>query len=113
VHRADRGLAAVVDKVHADIVQIAVQADMRERIAQLGLEPSLNSPPPANISADDLQSGGHRRPRTVSHEPSHVCFGSDRTSVHEVFLRGEPCSVRAWLSKLGGAPARVILFIGC
>jgi hypothetical protein len=25
----------------------------------------------------------------ASHEPSHVCFGSDRTSVHEVFLRGE------------------------
>ena len=39
-------------------------------------------------------------------------IGSDRTSVHEVFLRGEPCSVRAWLSKLGGC-ARVILFIGC
>jgi tripartite-type tricarboxylate transporter receptor subunit TctC len=36
--------AAVVGKVHADIVQIAVRADMRERIAQLGLEPSLNSP---------------------------------------------------------------------
>ena len=36
--------AAVVDKVHADIVQIAVQADVRERIAQLGLEASLNSP---------------------------------------------------------------------
>jgi Tripartite tricarboxylate transporter family receptor len=31
--------AAVVGKVHADIVQIAVRADMRERIAQLGLEP--------------------------------------------------------------------------
>ena len=28
----------------ADIVQIAVQADVRERIAQLGLEVSLNSP---------------------------------------------------------------------
>src|SRR5262249_31374824 len=36
--------AAVVSKVHADIVQIAVQADVRERIAQLGLEVSLNSP---------------------------------------------------------------------
>jgi tripartite-type tricarboxylate transporter receptor subunit TctC len=36
--------AAVVSKVHADIVQIAVQADVRERIAQLGLEASLNSP---------------------------------------------------------------------
>ena len=30
--------AAVISKVHADIVQIAVQADVRERIAQLGLE---------------------------------------------------------------------------
>jgi tripartite-type tricarboxylate transporter receptor subunit TctC len=36
--------AAVVSKVHADIEQIAVQADVRERIAQLGLEASLNSP---------------------------------------------------------------------
>ena len=36
--------AAIVSKVHADIVQIAVQADVRERIAQLGLEASLNSP---------------------------------------------------------------------
>ena len=36
--------AAVVSKVHADIVQIAVQTDVRERIAQLGLEASLNSP---------------------------------------------------------------------
>ena len=36
--------AAVVSKVHADIVQIAVQADVRERIAQLGLEASLDSP---------------------------------------------------------------------
>jgi len=36
--------AAVVSKVHADIVQIAEQADVRERIAQLGLEVSLNSP---------------------------------------------------------------------
>ena len=36
--------AAVVSKVHSDIVQIAVQADVRERIAQLGLEASLNSP---------------------------------------------------------------------
>ena len=35
---------AVVRKVHADIVQIAAQADLRERIAQLGLEASLNSP---------------------------------------------------------------------
>src|SRR5262249_36046594 len=48
---------------------------------------------PANISANDLQSGGHRGPRTASHEPSNVCFGSDRTSVHEVFLRGKPCDV--------------------
>jgi tripartite-type tricarboxylate transporter receptor subunit TctC len=30
--------------VHADIVQITEQADVRERIAQLGLEVSLNSP---------------------------------------------------------------------
>ena len=36
--------AAVVSKVHADIVQIALQADVRERTAQLGLEVSLNSP---------------------------------------------------------------------
>jgi ABC-type uncharacterized transport system substrate-binding protein len=36
--------AAVISKLHADIVQIAVQADVRERIAQLGLEVSLNSP---------------------------------------------------------------------
>ena len=36
--------AAIVGKVHADIVQIAVQADVRERIAQLGLEASVNSP---------------------------------------------------------------------
>jgi hypothetical protein len=42
------------------------------------------------------------------HEPSHVRFGSGRTSVHEVFLRDEPCSVRAWLSKLGGC-TRVIM----
>src|SRR5262249_19191557 len=35
---------AIVDKVHADIVQIAAQAEMREQIAQLGLETSLNSP---------------------------------------------------------------------
>src|SRR5262249_6541662 len=37
-------LADIVTKVHADIAQIAVQADVRERIAQLGLEVSLNSP---------------------------------------------------------------------
>ena len=36
--------AVVVSKVHADIVQIAAQADVRERISQLGLEASLNSP---------------------------------------------------------------------
>ena len=36
--------AVVVGKVHADIVQAAAQADVRERIAQLGLEVSLNSP---------------------------------------------------------------------
>ena len=35
---------AIVGKVHADIAQIAAQADMRERLAQLGLEASLNSP---------------------------------------------------------------------
>ena len=34
----------VVGKVHADIVQIAEQADMRERIVELGLEVSLKSP---------------------------------------------------------------------
>ena len=34
----------VVGKVHTDIVRIAEQADMRERIAQLGLEVSLKSP---------------------------------------------------------------------
>ena len=33
-----------ISKVHADIEQIAMQADVRERIAQLGLEASLNSP---------------------------------------------------------------------
>jgi tripartite-type tricarboxylate transporter receptor subunit TctC len=36
--------AAIVGKVHSDIVQIATHADLRERIAQLGLETSLNSP---------------------------------------------------------------------
>jgi tripartite-type tricarboxylate transporter receptor subunit TctC len=36
--------AAVVSKVHADVAQTAAQADVRERIAQLGLETSLNSP---------------------------------------------------------------------
>jgi tripartite-type tricarboxylate transporter receptor subunit TctC len=35
---------AIVGKVHADIAQIAAQADMRERLAQLGLEASLNLP---------------------------------------------------------------------
>jgi tripartite-type tricarboxylate transporter receptor subunit TctC len=36
--------AVIVDKVHTDIAQIAAQADVRERVAQLGLEASLNSP---------------------------------------------------------------------
>ncbi len=36
--------AAVIGKIHADIVQIAAQADLRARIAQLGLETSLKSP---------------------------------------------------------------------
>ena len=34
--------------------------------------------------------------------PRHTSTLPDRTSVHEMFLRGEPCSVWAWLSKLGG-----------
>jgi tripartite-type tricarboxylate transporter receptor subunit TctC len=36
--------AIIIGKVHADIVQIVAHADMRERIAQLGLEVSLSSP---------------------------------------------------------------------
>ena len=36
--------AAIIGKVYADIVQIAAQTDLRERIAQLGLETSLKSP---------------------------------------------------------------------
>jgi tripartite-type tricarboxylate transporter receptor subunit TctC len=35
---------AIVRKVHADIVQIAAQAELRERVAQLGIEVSLSSP---------------------------------------------------------------------
>jgi tripartite-type tricarboxylate transporter receptor subunit TctC len=34
----------MIGKAHADIVQIAAQAEMRGQIAQLGLETSLNSP---------------------------------------------------------------------
>ena len=34
----------IIDKVHADIVHIAAHADMQERIAQLGLTASVNSP---------------------------------------------------------------------
>ena len=30
--------------MHADIAQIAAQAELRERVAQLGIEVSLNSP---------------------------------------------------------------------
>jgi tripartite-type tricarboxylate transporter receptor subunit TctC len=37
-------LSAMIGKAHADIVQIAAQAEMRGQIAQLGLETSLNSP---------------------------------------------------------------------
>ena len=36
--------AAIIGKVYADIVQIAAQTDLREQIAQLGLETSLKSP---------------------------------------------------------------------
>jgi tripartite-type tricarboxylate transporter receptor subunit TctC len=36
--------AAILDKVHRDILTVAAQPDMRERIAQLGLEASINSP---------------------------------------------------------------------
>jgi len=34
----------IIDKVHADIVHITAHADMQERIAQLGLTASVNSP---------------------------------------------------------------------
>jgi tripartite-type tricarboxylate transporter receptor subunit TctC len=36
--------AAIVDKVNADLVQVAAQADMRQRLTELGLEASLTSP---------------------------------------------------------------------
>src|SRR4029077_12895361 len=36
--------AAIVAKVNADIANIAAQPEMREKIAQLGLEVSINSP---------------------------------------------------------------------
>ena len=36
--------AVIIDKVHAEIVRIVANADMRERIAQLGLEASASSP---------------------------------------------------------------------
>jgi tripartite-type tricarboxylate transporter receptor subunit TctC len=36
--------APVIAKVHEEVVKIAAQADMRERLAQLGLEVAVNSP---------------------------------------------------------------------
>ena len=36
--------APVIAKVHEEVVKIATQADMRERLAQLGLEVAVNSP---------------------------------------------------------------------
>jgi tripartite-type tricarboxylate transporter receptor subunit TctC len=36
--------AAIVGKVNADLVQVAAQADMRQRLTELGLEASLSSP---------------------------------------------------------------------
>jgi tripartite-type tricarboxylate transporter receptor subunit TctC len=36
--------AAVIGKVHAELVRIVANAEMRERTAQLGLEASVNSP---------------------------------------------------------------------
>jgi tripartite-type tricarboxylate transporter receptor subunit TctC len=36
--------ADIIGKVHADVVRIVAHADMRERIAQLGLEVSVSSP---------------------------------------------------------------------
>jgi tripartite-type tricarboxylate transporter receptor subunit TctC len=36
--------AVIIDKVHAEAVRIVANADLRERIAQLGLEASVNSP---------------------------------------------------------------------
>jgi tripartite-type tricarboxylate transporter receptor subunit TctC len=36
--------AFIIDKVHAEVVRIVANADMQERIAQLGLEASVSSP---------------------------------------------------------------------
>src|SRR5215203_6606331 len=36
--------APIIAKVHEEVVKVAAQADMRERLAQLGLEVALNSP---------------------------------------------------------------------
>ena len=36
--------APIIAKVHEEVVKIAAQADMRERLAQLGLEVAVNSP---------------------------------------------------------------------
>ena len=36
--------AAIVDKANADLVQVAAQADLRQRLTELGLEASLTSP---------------------------------------------------------------------
>jgi tripartite-type tricarboxylate transporter receptor subunit TctC len=36
--------AVIIDKVHAELERIVANADTRERIAQLGLEASVNSP---------------------------------------------------------------------
>jgi hypothetical protein len=60
---------------------------------KLGLEGIVSKRKKMTVALDML----------ASHEPIRVHFGPDRTSMHEVFLRSEPCSVRAWLSKLGGA----------
>jgi tripartite-type tricarboxylate transporter receptor subunit TctC len=34
----------IIKKVHEEIVKIAAQTDMRERLAQLGLDVAVNSP---------------------------------------------------------------------
>jgi tripartite-type tricarboxylate transporter receptor subunit TctC len=55
--------APVIAKVHEEVVKIAAQADMRERLAQLGLEVAVNSPDEfvAVINADNRQMGeGHQ-----------------------------------------------------
>ena len=36
--------APIIAKVHEEVVKVAAQADMRERLAQLGLEVAVNSP---------------------------------------------------------------------